>query len=132
MLESLELLSKLRLTSVELSTLLFLCSKMEIDNNVVYIKQKEISEELDLDKSNLSKAIKTLRELGLIVKVKNGYMVNPNLIYIGKKEMKKIRAMHEFFESKLDYNPDKTLDFGFYMQNSKSDNSIKQLYKNEL
>ena len=92
MLESLELLSKLKLTSVELSTLLFLSSKIRQEDNIVYIKQTEISEELTLDKSNLSKAIKKLRELGLIAKVKNGYMINPNLIYKGKKEMKKIRA----------------------------------------
>lgn len=116
MLESLELLSKLKLTSVELRTLLFLCSKIGTDDNIVYIKQTTISKELNLDKSNLSKAIKNLKQLGLIVKVTNGYMINPNLIYKGKKEMRKIREMHKFFEEKMDYDPDKTLEFGFYQK----------------
>ncbi|MEB5694561.1 helix-turn-helix domain-containing protein [Staphylococcus epidermidis] len=116
MLESLELLSKLKLTSVELRTLLFLCSKIGTDDNIIYIKQTTISKELNLDKSNLSKAIKNLKQLGLIVKVTNGYMINPNLIYKGKKEMKKIREMHQFFEEKMDYDPDKTLEFGFYQK----------------
>lgn len=30
--------------------------------------------------------------------------------------MKKIREMHQFFEEKMDYDPDKTLEFGFYQK----------------
>jgi len=68
--------------------LFFLCDKMKYDDNTAYIRQKQIAEQLNMDKGNISKSIKRLCEKQFIVKYQNGFMINPNLFYVGRSDMR--------------------------------------------
>ncbi|TWT26566.1 winged helix-turn-helix transcriptional regulator [Planomicrobium sp. CPCC 101110] len=72
------------LNSTDYRVLFLLCEKMKFDDNTAYLKQKEISEALNMDKGNVSKSIKKLREEQFIFKNKNGFMINPHLFYVAK------------------------------------------------
>lgn len=72
------------LNSTDYRVLFFLCEKMKDDDNTAYLKQKEIAEVLNMDKGNVSKSVKKLREEQFIFKNKNGFMINPHLFYVAK------------------------------------------------
>lgn len=72
------------LTTSDYKILFFLCEKMEFNRNRTLLKQKEITEELHMDKGNVSKCIKRLCEKQFIVKIPSGFMINPHLFYVGK------------------------------------------------
>lgn len=72
------------LTGVDYKILFYLCEKMQFTDNRVLIRQKEVAEELHMDKGNISKSIKKLCNKQFISKIPNGFMVNPHLFYIGK------------------------------------------------
>lgn len=73
------------LTSSDYKVLFYLCEKMDPKENKVYLKQKEVAETLRMDKGNVSKCIKRLCGKQFIAKVDHGYMINPHLFYIGKR-----------------------------------------------
>lgn len=60
----------------------YLCESMAFRDNIASVKQKMISEDLRMDKSNVSKSIAKLKELQFIVKTRNGFMINPHLFYV--------------------------------------------------
>jgi hypothetical protein len=72
------------LTSSDYKILFYICTKMKSEDNIAYIKQKQIAENLLMDKGNVSKCIKKLSRKQFIAKCTNGYMMNPHLFYIGK------------------------------------------------
>lgn len=116
-LDMLELLAKLNLKNTEYRTLLYLCSLSNQDDNIAYIKQVSISEDLDINKSNLSRAIKDLREKQLIAKVDNGYMINPNLFYKGSARNNKVQKLHSIFKNKIENEKSKgNIDFSNQIQ----------------
>lgn len=69
----------------EYKILFYLCEKMKSDDNIAYVKQKELARRLRMDKGNISKAIKKLRDNQFIAKCENGFMINPHLFYMGMK-----------------------------------------------
>lgn len=79
-----ELLQTPNFTGTDYKVLFFLCSKMDPRTNNIYMKQIQIAQELRMDKGNVSKAIKKLRDEQFIAKIQNGFMLNPNLFYVGK------------------------------------------------
>lgn len=79
-----EELNKRDLNRTDYRTMFYICSRMDVHNNTAYVKQIQIAEELRTDKGNVSKSIKNLIKLQFIVKVENGFMVNPHLFYVGK------------------------------------------------
>ena len=64
--------------------LFYLCGEMKFDDNTAYVKQKQIAEQLNMDKGNISKSIKRLCEKQFIVKYQKGFMINPHLFYVGR------------------------------------------------
>lgn len=111
-LDSLELLAKMNLKITEYRVILYLCSLSNQDDNIAYIKQATISRNLNIDKSNLSKSIRTLREMELIAKVESGYMINPNIFYKGNVRNRKIQLLHSNFENLIENEKEKgTLKF---------------------
>lgn len=68
----------------EYKVLFFLCEKMKQDDNVAYVKQKDIASKLYMDRGNISKCIKKLREKQYIAKCENGFMINPHLFSVGQ------------------------------------------------
>ncbi|MFZ7942772.1 replication/maintenance protein RepL [Neobacillus sp. 19] len=91
--------------------LFYLCEEMKGDDNTAYIKQKEIAAKLHMDKGNVSKSITRLREKQFIVKVQNGYMINPHLFYVGKRKDGR-ESLRETFDETLEENGVKTI---FYL-----------------
>lgn len=72
------------LTSSDYKILFYLCEKMEFNGNRVLLKQKEISDDLHMDKGNVSKCIRKLCEKQFVVRIPSGFMINPHLFYVGK------------------------------------------------
>lgn len=68
----------------EYKVLFFLCEKMKQDDNIAYVKQKDIASKLYMDRGNVSKCIKKLREKQYIAKCENGFMINPHLFSVGQ------------------------------------------------
>ncbi len=52
-------------------------------DNISYMKQVEVSNELKSHRSNISKSVKRLTAHQFILKVHNGYMINPYFFYGG-------------------------------------------------
>ena len=71
-------------TGSDYKVLFFLCEHMTKENNHAYMKQKKIASDMKMDKGNISRSIKKLREKQLIVKAESGFMLNPHLFYVGK------------------------------------------------
>ncbi|MCK2021259.1 MarR family transcriptional regulator [Peribacillus frigoritolerans] len=90
------------LTSSDYKILFFLCQKMNINDNKVYLKQKQIAEDLSMDKGNVSKCIKKLCEKQFVVKSANGYMINPHLFYVGKRNTIDRDELRDDFDELLD------------------------------
>ncbi|WMX58956.1 helix-turn-helix domain-containing protein [Peribacillus sp. R9-11] len=80
------------LSGSDYKVLFFLCEKMQASDNSIYLRQKQIAQELSMDKGNVSKCIKMLSEKQFIVKKPNGFMINPNLFYVGKRS-RELREM---------------------------------------
>lgn len=78
--------------------LFFVCSQINPQDNIAYLKQKKISSELSMDPGNVSKCIKNLIDYQFIVKVENGFMVNPHLFYIGKAQYQDRKFLREDFD----------------------------------
>lgn len=89
------------LTSSDYKILFYLCENMEKGNNTVYMKQKQIAENLNMDKGNVSKCIKKLYEKQFIVKSSNGFVVNPHLFYVGKRDARDRDELREYFDELL-------------------------------
>lgn len=71
-----------------MSVLLYMISKLE--NGLVIMSQKKISEELDMHRVRVSEAIKKLLRKGIILKddgdVKGVYLLNPEYFWKGERE----------------------------------------------
>ncbi|MGD6942578.1 MarR family transcriptional regulator [Cytobacillus gottheilii] len=98
-----ELLQTSNFTGTDYKILFFLCSKMDPRTNNIYIKQIQIAQELHLDKGNVSKAIKKLRDEQFIAKIQNGFMLNPNLFYVGKARREDREDVREQFDSLVEH-----------------------------
>ncbi|MEK6449692.1 helix-turn-helix domain-containing protein [Priestia aryabhattai] len=92
------------LSSSDYRILFFLCQNMKSYDNSIYMRQKQISEELNMDKGNVSKCIKKLCEKQFIVKIPNGFMVNPHLFYVGKGHPGSREELRDNFDSFLRKN----------------------------
>ncbi|MHA4268651.1 replication/maintenance protein RepL [Bacillus cereus] len=90
-LEWFEYLRKSDMTGSDYKVLFLLCQKMNTTNNTTYIRQKDIAEELSMDKGNISKSIKKLSENQFITKNTNGFMINPHLFYVGSRNRNELR-----------------------------------------
>ena len=75
------------LTGETKSVLFFLMGNLEFENYLT-IKQVEIAKQLDMQKTNVSRAMKLLVDKGIILKVKDGntagYRLNPHYGWKGK------------------------------------------------
>ncbi|MEY8742853.1 replication/maintenance protein RepL [Bacillales bacterium AN1005] len=111
------------LTSADYKVLFFLCQKMNISENIAYVRQKQIAEELNMDKGNVSKCIKRLSEKQFIIKSDMGFMINPNLFYIGKSRNDRFR-LRDNFDILLD---EKDIEPRFYLN---EDDYILEEYPN--
>lgn len=89
------------LTSSDYKILFFLCEKMEKSNNSVFYKQKQIAENLNMDKGNVSKCIKKLCEKQFIAKSPNGFVINPHLFYVAKRDSRDREELRENFDDLL-------------------------------
>lgn len=89
------------LTSADYRILFFLCENMKESDNTAYKRQKQIAQELNMDKGNVSKCIKRLSEKQFIAKASNGFMINPHLFYVGKTYKTERALLRNDFESLL-------------------------------
>lgn len=101
-LEWFKYLQDIDLTSSDYKVLFYLCEKMNSNENKVYLKQKTLAEALSMDKGNVSKCIKRLSEKQFIVKVDNGYMINPHLFYVGKRNQEDRYELRDMFDELLE------------------------------
>lgn len=69
----------------------YLCEKMDVRGNVASVNQKMISEDLSMDKSNVSKSISKLKQKQLIARTRHGFMINPHLFYIRYEDRMDLR-----------------------------------------
>lgn len=90
-LEWFEYLRKSDMTGSDYKVLFLLCQKMNTTNNTTYIRQKDIAEELSMDKGNISKSITKLSKNQFITKSTNGFMINPHLFYVGSRNRNELR-----------------------------------------
>ena len=82
-------LASMDLTGEQYKVLMYLFSRLDFDN-FLKVPQKEISEKLNLHKSNVSKAIKKLAELDVIAVGpmaghSKTYRLNPRIAHRGAK-----------------------------------------------
>lgn len=109
------------LSSSDYKILFYLCGILKHEDNIAYVKQKQIAENLMMDKGNVSKSIKKLVEKQFIAKSDNGFMINPHLFYVGKRSPETRFFIRDEFdalisgdrrfnlnedENKLELNPD--------------------------
>ncbi|MGB4497136.1 MAG: winged helix-turn-helix domain-containing protein [Methylococcaceae bacterium] len=107
------------LTGEVKSVLFFLMGNLEFEN-YISIKQVEIAKQLELQKSNVSRAMKLLVDKSIILKIKDGsmtgYKLNPNYGWKGKVENREI-AKNKMEENKI-------IDFQSALE-SRNDSGIK-------
>lgn len=99
------------LTSADYKVLFFLCQNMNINENIAYIRQKQIAEDLNMDKGNVSKCIRRLSQKQFIIKSEIGFMINPHLFYVGKSKGDRFR-LRDNFDSLLN---EKSIEPRFYL-----------------
>lgn len=109
-LDSFKYLANDDLKASDYKTLFYLMSKINYTNNIASVKQKTISDDLSMHKSSISKSISNLENLQYIVKADqlSGYMVNPNIFYVGKSnamERRQIRINFDFLLSQNGIEP---------------------------
>lgn len=97
-------LNNLDLGRGDYKVLFFVLSEMNSQDNIAYIKQKDIARELGMDPGNVSKAVKRLVEYQFFIKVDNGFMVNPHLFYVGKGKTHDRISLRTAFDERLE-NP---------------------------
>ncbi|WP_414053130.1 replication/maintenance protein RepL [Macrococcus animalis] len=81
--DSYKIFSHVPFNKTDYTIFFYLINLMDNENNV-YIKQSKLSQELEIDKSNISRSIEKLKEWQFITKIKSGFMINPSFIYINK------------------------------------------------
>lgn len=101
----LQLLIDERLTGEELRLLFYLIKKLDFDSqNIIEVNQKKIADDLDRNKSALSKSFKKLKDLNILAKIKKDnkkYMFNPRYIFInGTRELHNYINSYEKIEDK--------------------------------
>lgn len=79
------IMEKYRLNMTELRIFFKLASYMEFGNKIK-VKQKYLGEELDIKPANISKAIKRLKEIEILLEVNGELYFNPQLLAKGKVE----------------------------------------------
>ena len=92
--QSLKWLSKQGLTGEEWNVFAQMAGSMDFEN-YVRINQTKLSQELNIDQANVSKAIKKLRELDVLAEgpragLNKTYMINPNMSIRGKQKQQKV------------------------------------------
>lgn len=92
------------LTSSDYRVLFYLCEKMEFTRNRILLRQKEIAQDLHMDKGNVSKCISRLCEKQFIAKVPSGFMINPHLFYVGKTNPADRYDLRDEFDQALEAN----------------------------
>lgn len=92
------------LSSSDYKVLFYLCEKMEFSRNRIVLRQKEIAQELHMDKGNVSKCISKLCEKQFIVKIPSGFMINPHLFYVGKSNPNDRDDLRDEFDEALKTN----------------------------
>lgn len=90
------------LVGSDYKVLFFLCENMDFNQNTVNLRQKTLATALHMDKGNVSKSIKKLREKQFITKVDNGFMINPHLFYVGAKTRMDRENLRESFDKILE------------------------------
>lgn len=96
--ESFKWFSYIQFNKTDYSIFLYLIGSMN-DDNEVKIKQSQISEDLFINKSNVSRSIERLKEWQFITKIKSGFMINPSFFYINKsKEYERRYLKQKFFK----------------------------------
>ncbi|MDQ0253926.1 RIO-like serine/threonine protein kinase [Evansella vedderi] len=98
MLDWFKFLQDPQLTSSDYKVLFYLCSQVIPENNNAYVRQKQIAENLRMDKGNVSKSIKRLISKQFIIKSTNGFMINPHLFSIGKVNYRDRESLRETFD----------------------------------
>jgi predicted transcriptional regulator len=87
--KGLENIAKMGLTGEQFSVLSFLMARTDFEN-YINITQQEISEELNIKRPNITRAIKVLAEKSVIKKIKKGtanyYLFNPDISFKGKSK----------------------------------------------
>lgn len=103
-LDTFDLLLKAKLNGNDLKVFLYLCSQMNQQNNICYDNQKTISHFLEIHKSSVSKSIKILSKNQFIVKslTPKGFMINPNLFYVSKRNREDRESLRDVFEACLE------------------------------
>lgn len=91
-------------TAADYKVLFLLCSEIDPRSNKIYLKQKQIAEKLYMDKSNVSKTIKKLCKEQFILKIQNGFIVNPHLFYVGKARREDREILREEFDELIKDN----------------------------
>jgi len=107
------------MTGQTLRVLVFLMSTLEFENYIT-IKQITIADELKIDKTNVSKAMRLLVDKGIILKVKEGtttaYKLNPEYGWKGTVSNREIERKRIAKQA--------VVDFGRYSQARKSEKMI--------
>ncbi|MCA1060294.1 MarR family transcriptional regulator [Rossellomorea aquimaris] len=85
--------------------LFFLCENMKQEDNIAYLKQKEIASRLHMDRGNVSKCIKRLYSVQFIAKCENGFMINPHLFSVGHTYRPNREDLREKFNDLLNTAP---------------------------
>jgi len=98
-----------RLSGEQLSVLLHLLSKMEYDN-YIRVPQKYIAEKLNMTQSHVSRALKTLKDMEIIVEeeregINKTYRFNPNVAHKGSYNYKdNVIEFNQLLEEKRSKN----------------------------
>lgn len=96
-----KILKENELTSSDYKVLFYLFEKMSFQQNEAHVRQREIAEDLNMNKGNVSKCIKRLGEKQFIVKAEYGFMVNPHLFYVEKGYKHNREILRESFDELL-------------------------------
>ena len=95
------ILQENELTSSDYKVLFYLFEKMSLQGNEVFIRQQKIAEDMNINKGNVSKCIKSLSEKQLIAKAGFGIMINPHLFYVGSKYIPEKDKVRQLFDELL-------------------------------
>lgn len=93
------------LSAADYRILFYLCERMMTGDNTAHVRQKTIAKDLAMDKGNVSKCIKKLCTKQFIAKADNGYMINPNLFYVGIRDRNDREDLRDNFDDLLTESP---------------------------
>ena len=86
------IIKNMELTKEEYKVFFYLLSVTDFEN-YIWVTQQEIAEELNMKQPNISRALKSLVDMGLLVKEKRGrnnvYKINPQIAWKGKEKNRK-------------------------------------------